>query len=40
VPLVWVDKAWTGMLGRAAKLLVKKPAKAIEPQKLTVTGSA
>jgi peptidoglycan/LPS O-acetylase OafA/YrhL len=25
LPLVWVDKAWTGMLGRVARVLVKRP---------------
>jgi peptidoglycan/LPS O-acetylase OafA/YrhL len=27
VPLVWVDKAWTRMLGRAASLLLKRPVR-------------
>jgi len=27
VPLIWIDKAWTGLLSRAMRIFIKKPAK-------------
>ncbi len=31
LPLVWVDKAWTGILGRAAGFLIRRPAPPAAP---------
>jgi len=30
VPLVWVDRVWTGALGRVTKIFVQRPARAVD----------
>jgi peptidoglycan/LPS O-acetylase OafA/YrhL len=44
LPLVWVDRAWTGVLGRVAKFFLRKPAAEVKPvlpaaAKLPVRGA-
>jgi peptidoglycan/LPS O-acetylase OafA/YrhL len=44
LPLVWVDRAWTGVLGRVTKFFLRKPAAEVKPvlpaaAKLPVRGA-